>query len=103
MTGRTISSVIANGVTLASTDNPLTITLGGTVTNAGANAVQATGTLDWTIDNTGSISATGTNSVGISLTENSTVSAGGTITNEPGGTISPSYSRRGRDSLAGVA
>jgi collagen type I alpha len=74
---RTISTTITGGVTLAPSDNPLTVTGAGYVT--GQNAIQGPAGTDWTITQQGTVKAT--TRYGISLAR------AGTIANALGGLI----------------
>ena len=98
---RTIGSAVAGPVVLTAADAPLTITSVGSVTStdAGANAIESSATVDFAISNRGTIassSASGISLSGKASIDNSylisgdtaiVLNAGGTVANAAGGVI----------------
>ncbi len=88
MAGRTISASYAGGITLAVGDSPVTVTATGTVANANAAALVATGAADLVIGNAGTIAAAGTVSASRGITiAGGLGTPGATISNEATGRI----------------
>ena len=101
---RTISTAVNGPVTLKRSDNPLSITGGGSVTSngAGADGIDGAAGTNWSVSNSGRVSSAGGN--GILLQGAATVAnagsisgaygidlrAGGTVTNTSGATLAGS-------------
>ena len=99
--GLTLSTTYNGTLSLAPSDNPLTVTATGGVaaTAAGADAIDGGSGVDWSITNSGTVSSTlgyGVNLAGLGDVSNSNSISGtggvllndaGTVTNSSGGTI----------------
>ena len=89
---RTISSTLTTGVTLASTDNPATITSTGRITESTNDAIYgyATGSTPWTVTNAGVIIDTSGSGVAVHL-KTTNYGINNVFTNQTGGSVTGAH------------
>ena len=89
---RTIANTLTVGVTLTSSDNPLSITGTGRITEANNDAVYGslTGSTPWTVSNSGTIVDQGVTGIGVHL-KTTNYAINNQFTNQTGGLITSTH------------